>query len=599
MKTQSVAVRRAAMWLAVVVGFIPLMAQTPAAAPENTAEIASHDQPVTFQSGVNLVLVPVVVRDTQGHAVGNLKKEDFQLFDKGKLQQITKFVVQKYAEKASNEPAAKPAETMPGPDGQSTPISSTPAPDHFVAYLFDDVHLKFADLVSVRDAAGRNMDALMPTDRVAIITTSGQDILDFTDDRAKLHETLLKLRPRPQTGSGVQQCPDVTYFMADMIENKEGDQPPPTVTDPTTGAVTPTVITALGVATQETLACMGLPPQAWSTALGLAQSAARRALTDGLHESHTALIVLKDAVRRISYMPGQRIVILASPGFLTLEELRTEELDVVDRAVRSGVIISSLDARGLWSSSAAGEIDQRQYDPTITTAKFQYSQQEALAVSGVLEEMANGTGGTFVQNTNDFDGAFRRLASAPEFVYLLGYAPENLKSDGTFHALKVKLTSQPKLNLQARRGYYAPRHNEDPVEAAKQEIEDAVFGRDDISEMPIGLHTQFFKSSENDAKLTVVASVNVQQVPLRKDQGRNRDDITIVTAVFDNNGNYIAGMEKVVELRLKDETLQKLARPISVKTPFDVHPGKYMVRLVVRDAEGKRLSAESSTVEIP
>ena len=89
-----------------------------------------------------------------------------------------------------------------------------------MAYLFDDVHLKFSDLVYVRDAAGRSMDALQATDRAAIFTTSGQGNLDFTSDRAKLHDALLKLRPRSLTGTGVQGCPDVSYYMADQILNK-------------------------------------------------------------------------------------------------------------------------------------------------------------------------------------------------------------------------------------------------------------------------------------------------------------------------------------------------------------------------------------------
>jgi VWFA-related protein len=589
------------MLTAVVFGLIPLMAQAPAAPPANTAEIASHDQPVTFRSGVNLVLVPVVVRDAQGHAVGNLTRDDFQLFDKGKRQQITKFSVQKYGGQAAAE---KPAEKLAGaagmPEERPEEATAPSAPDHFVAYLFDDVHLKFEDLAYVRDAAGRNIDTLQSNSRVAIITTSGQGTLDFTADRARLHETLLKLRPRPMTG-GVRECPDVSYFMADLIENKEEEQPPGASTNPATGAVTITTQTALGVATADTMACMHLPPQAYSEAVEIARSAARTALARGLHESRIALLVLKDAVRRIAMMPGQRLIVLASPGFLAPDELRPDELEVVDRAVRSNVIISSLDARGLWSLNPAGEIDERATDTLITRARFQYHQQEAIAASGVLEEMAVGTGGTFIENTNDFDGAFRRLASAPEFVYVLGYTPERLKSDGSFHAMKVKLNSPGKLTLQARHGYYAPKHSEDPAEAAKQEIQDAVFDRDEIHELPVDLHTQFFKSSESEATLTVVASVSLQQAFLRKDQGRNRNDLTIVSAVFDNDGNFVAGTQKSIEFRLRDETVQKLeaGRPISIRMPFDVHPGKYAIRLVVRDAEGHRLSAENGVVEIP
>jgi VWFA-related protein len=551
-------------------------------APANAAEITSHDQAVTFQAKVNLVMVPVVVRDTKGQAVGNLTKDDFQLFDKGKRQQISKFTVEKAGGQAV---AAKPAAAEGNAEGgqpEKQTEQAVVAPENFIAYLFDDVHLKFADLARVRDAAGRNIDTLQPTDRAAIFTTSGQGVLDFTDDRAKLHAALLKLRQRPLTGSGMQECPDVSYFMADLIANKED------------GA-------ALSVATQETMACMSLPPEAVNTARGIAEGAARRVLAEGVHESRTSLIVLKDAVRRISVMPGRRMIILTSPGFLVLEELRQDELDVVERAVHANVVISSLDARGLYTVDPAGEIDQRQFDPNVTRAKFQYHQQEAIATSGVLEEMAAGTGGTFIENTNDFDGGFRRLATPPEYIYMLGFAPENLKPDGSFHALKVKLNSGEKLSLQARHGYFAPKGAQNEVAMAKEEIDSAVFSREEIHELPVELHTQFFKPSDTEAKLKVLASVDLKQLLFRKDEGRNRNDLTVVSALFDNNGNFVAGMEKILQMRLLDQTFERLkqAPPIKVISSFDVKPGSYLIRLVVRDAEGHLMATENGAVEIP
>ena len=81
--------------------------------------------------------------------------------------------------------------------------------------------MKFGDLAHSRDAAGRHIDnALHTTDRAAIYTTSGQTIQDFTDDRTLLHEALSKLRVRPVTGQGTRQCPNMTYYMADQIQNK-------------------------------------------------------------------------------------------------------------------------------------------------------------------------------------------------------------------------------------------------------------------------------------------------------------------------------------------------------------------------------------------
>jgi VWFA-related protein len=549
-----------------------------------TVEIAPKDQTVTFQAKVNLVTVPVVVRNVNGQAVGTLTKQDFQLFDKGKKQEITKFSV----EKTSGQGVMpKPVAPQGGVEGSGEAEKPVIVPENFVIYLFDDVHLKFGDLVYVRDAAGRNIDTLPANARAAIYTTSGQNAVDFTDDRAKLHAALLKLRPRALTGSKVQECPDISYYMADQIERN----------NPTDYSHN----MALQAAAFETLGCMHLDPTQLQAAISLAQSAASRALSEGDHESRVALISLKDIVRRISAMPGRRNIILVSPGFFFADSLRFDEMDVVERAVRANVVISSLDARGLYTLIPGGDIDQRQYDTNSERIKDQYRTEDAVASSGVLMEMASGTGGTFINNTNDMDGSFRKLASAPEYVYMLGFAPENLKPDGSFHALKVKLNSGEKFTLQARHGYFAPKGKETEVAAAKEEIDSAVFSREEIHELPVELHTQFFKPSDTEAKLKVLASVDLRHMAFRKDDGRNRNDLTVVSALFDNNGNFVAGLEKIVQMRLLDTTVDRLkqAPPIKVTSSFDVKPGSYLIRLVVRDAEGKLMATENGAVEIP
>ena len=98
-------------------------------------------------------------------------------------------------------------------------------PKRYIAYLFDDIHLEFGDLAQVRNAADRHFQTLLPTDRAAIFTTSGQTQLDFTDDRAKLHETLNRILPRSLIAeTGTTECPNVTYYMADQIQNNQDDR---------------------------------------------------------------------------------------------------------------------------------------------------------------------------------------------------------------------------------------------------------------------------------------------------------------------------------------------------------------------------------------
>jgi hypothetical protein len=335
-------------------------------------------------------------------------------------------------------------------------------------------------------------------------------------------------------------------------------------------------------------------------ALQLAQQAAQQYLSLGESESRLVLGTLKDAVRRMASAPGQRTVVLVSPGFLT-PQLQYEVGEVIERAVRSNVMISALDARGLYTLDPAGDISrQGAPNPFLLQQEFLYQAASESASQMVLEEFADGTGGAYFHNNNDLEEGFRRVATAPEFYYVLAFSPQNLKLDGRFHKLKVTLKDPQKLTLQARRGYYAPKHILDPAEQDKREIEEALFSQDEMHEIPIELHTQFFKSSEESAKLTVLAHVDVKQLHFRKVDGRNRNDLTIVSALFNRNGDYIQGSEKIVEMRLKDETLEhKLGSGITMRTSFDVKPGGYLVRLVVRDAEERLMSAQSGAVEIP
>ena len=226
--------------------------------------------------------------------------------------------------------------------------------------------------------------------------------------------------------------------------------------------------------------------------------------------------------------------------------------------------------------------------------------REASADADLLAVLANGTGGTFFHNNNDMDEGFRRVSDAPEFYYVLGFTPQNLKMDGKFHTMKVNVKTREKYDVQSRRGYYAPSQAPDAAEEAKREIQDEMLSAEEVHDLPVELHTQFFKASDDSAKLTVLAHVDVKRLRYKKAEGRNENDMTIVMAVFDHNGNFLEANQKLLQMRWKDDTLQsKLGSGITLKTSFDVKPGNYMVRVVARDGEQQLMSAENGAVEIP
>lgn len=562
-------------------------AQQPSKTPENsaqrsaTAEVVTRDSPATFKVRVNLVLVRVVVRDERGKVVENLKKEDFLLFDNRKPQTISTFSLET---PLSHVVPVITASDRTGAEADAVEKTAMAAalPQRFVSLLFDDVHLAMSDAVTVRVAAMKIFDSLAPSDRVAIYTTSGQIAQEFTSDRELLTKSLTQIIARPLASEGFRDCPDISYYQADLIVNQNDLQ-------------------ALGVAVEDTVQCAfgGDETQA-TAAASIARSGAIRALSQGDNSSEYTYRHMEDALRRLSAMPGQRKLVFISPGFI-LSQLFSERVDIIDRSNRSGVVIDTVDARGLYTPDLTGDIA----NPPTTSYKTagytaSYRVQAQSAQGAILDDLALGTGGTYFHNRNDIDVTLREAMAAPAASYLLGFSPQNLKLNGSFHTLKVGLSGKQKYAVQARRGYYAPRTAKNPEETAKEEIREAVFSQEEIRDLLVDLQTQFFRKDPAQARLSVLAHVDLKSLKFRKSDGRNHDDLTLATVIFDENGNFIAGGQKILEMKLLDSTLERLDRSgITVKSSFDVKPGTYLVRLVVRDKEGEMMAARNGAVVIP
>jgi VWFA-related protein len=553
-------------------------------------EITTQDvqSPFKVQVQRNMVLVRAIIRDSNGRPVPRLRKEDFRLWDNGKPQQIDQFAVESPGGTSVMAPQAPGKE----PDGEaaSEPAPANSTPRNFQALYFDDVQMKFGDIAPARDAADRYLAAtLTPADRAGIFTSSGQDNLDFTDDRSKLHEALFKLRPRPNILTDSHSCPDIGDYQAHLIVD---------IRDPY----------AIAIATDEAYQCncQNMPVGAQSCEQQLTsvvEGDAMRVLNQWETQSMAVLRGLEQVVRRTALLPGQRSVIFLSPGFL-LYNLEAQIGEITERALRSNVVVNTLDPRGLYVIIPGGDASEQPAVLPRNAGLIGNKQQIILAgfshAEEVLNNLAADTGGQFFHNSNDLDKGFRQVGTLSDVYYVLAFSPRNLKFDGRFHRLKVSLVNPAGFTLQARRGYFAPKASEDAATKAKEEIEQAVYSQDELKELPIAVHTQFYKVNESDARLAVLTHLDMSSVRFRKEQDRNLNDLTFVTILFDRDGKYVTGMEKRLQFRLRDTTLAKLTQTgITLKTEFDLKPGTYLVRQIVRDSEAGQLSGLSRSVEIP
>jgi VWFA-related protein len=406
----------------------------------------------TIQLNVNKILIPVVVRDRQGRVVGDLKQEDFQVFDNDKPHPISAFTVERGGADPKSETSSgtNSASNSPSPTEQHAPLKDTGQalilPKRILVFLFDDMHLAAADLVYAKKAAGSALDrALDDSGMAAVVTTSGKTNSGITRDRAILLNAISTIQSRSLYRSDAAECPRIDYYQADLIENKHDSA-------------------ALGDAVRQVFDCSpGLDVKFdYNVAQNTAESAARRVLNVGNQDVRATCATIAEFVRRMAPMPGQRTLILVSPGFLSVEqEAMAAEEQIIQLAAQSNVTISALDARGLYTT----ELTASDHSPSFSTIgggggsvqqQGDYRRTAMRLSEAAMSELADGTGGTFFHNSNDLDAGFKALTEAPEVVYLLELSLDNIKPDGSYHRLKVKVTRDG-MQIQARRSYLLPK----------------------------------------------------------------------------------------------------------------------------------------------
>ena len=179
-------------------------------------------------------------------------------------------------------------------------------------------------------------------------------------------------------------------------------------------------------------------------------------LNEALRYSIATLNILEDVVRSFARMPGRKLALVVSDGFLDgagSRESRAIDLRrVLDAATRSGTVVYALDSRGLLTGSDASTA-------TVGASPGVQARVDRAADQikrDTLTTLADGTGGFLIRGTNDPLAGLRRMLDDNEAYYLMAYESTNPKRDGRFRKIEVRIPSRPDLKVRTRTGYYAP-----------------------------------------------------------------------------------------------------------------------------------------------
>jgi len=552
--------------------------------------------PLAMRVETELVEVGVVVRGHDGKAISGLKQENFVVSDQGSRRELSYFAVETPGAVRRGPPteiaSGGMAKTAAGSPAQPPEQSSVAARPRFIALYFEDFGTNGGDLKRAQLAGRRFVtEGLDNNDRVAVFSSSG-DFLDYTNEKPKLIAAIGKLRPHPKfSESGLGGCPRITPYQAYLIT---------VMSDPG----------AMDAAAKEAGTCASSGDD---SAYGGAQAKiASHAILEQAEitwgQVRTASQATLDAIGRamasLQAMPGQRLFLLVSSGFNSAT-LETERDQLISQALRSGIVISSVDAKGLYAAvPSRGPNEEINTDRPLPVETFRFETGsiggEGFADNQVMSDLAQATGGLFFHNNNDLPYGFSQLGSIPEVSYLLGFTPTEA-GNGKYHKLKVTLKGLNSYVVQARPGYFAnPPGASGKAVNREAELDREVSGTSLRADLPATVAFRLGGAPSAGIK-TVMAQIHITidklQFPVR--DGRRVQRLKVVAALLDGKGNIVAAKVGTMDFAMAGATYARLsANGINAGLNLDVPSGTYRLRTVVQETVEGKMASSTLNIEV-
>ncbi len=555
--------------------------QNPPAQAQANQNPPAQDPPIRVKT--DLIELRAVVTDKRGQPITDLKQEDFELAENGKKQEVSFFSIVKIPGRGGGE--ARRTETSPTtavPKAPTGVIRTNETPARTVVLYVDTLHLSPQSLLRVKQSLRKFIDErLTDYDLTAIVTSVGSlgVVEQFTRDRRILRHAVDRLSPRPSARDSL-----FTPYIAAMVDRSDRE--------------------ALQVARAIYAAEEHVPPND-PTIVQMVQMRARQILSEATYLRRAALITLREVVQRLSDLPGQRLIVMVSDGFTLFDHGGSHDTadlqSVTSRAVRSGVVIYSIDAKGLQPpplfDASLGNIPN---DPRISS----YASAGERDLEDGLNALARDTGGEAFFNTNDTAGAMGRALDDNQVYYALAYYPAGEESERKFRKITIKIKNHPEYLVRAQRGYLpaelAKKTKENEAKTPQQRFVSAILAPLPATTIGVTATADFIEYPEDNAQITLQVHIDGKSLTYHEENGRHRFEAEIVTMIFNSDGERVD---------LKSETIRGNLVPgrldLAKENGFQFYkrvplkPGLYQARVGVREIANERTGTAAAWVEIP
>jgi hypothetical protein len=323
---------------------------------------------------------------------------------------------------------------------------------------------------------------------------------------------------------------------------------------------------------------------------------------------HT-LVGLAELVKASKTLPGRKLVFFFSDGFL-LDHRNSDSIanirKITSDAARSGVVIYSLDARGLVASVSDVSVESA-FD--ISGRLDRASQGELKATQDGMHALARDTGGRPIFGTNALGVGLARALQETSVYYLLAWKPNLEARESKFRRIEVKLLEKPELTVRVRRGFYD--REPLPVEGKAKNLKPApktpeVQLREALGTaypdrgIPIALSLNYLYTPDKGMFLSTSLKIAAESLTFSPEDGKQKAAVQILGAFFNDRGQSGARFnERLTMTALSESSVKGSDAGVAYIYPVYLGPGLYQVRVAARDEKSGRTGSAHGWIEIP